>query len=92
MKIALISSCKDLDFRKYIGSSCTEIVTNIPNLECFIRELPVIYKEDIDELINDADWVTVICGKRLRGPSAVISKCRKYHVSFEIINIDALPR
>ena len=89
MRIALISSSKNPDVKKFVLPGCTEIVTNIPNLESNIQGIPIIYNTDIDELIKNADWVTIVCGKNLRGSSTVISKCRKYHVSVETINADA---
>ena len=89
MRIALISSYKNLDFNRFICRGCTEIVTNIPNLDSNIQGIPIIYNTDVDELIKNADWVTIVCGKSLRGSSTVISKCRKYHVSVETINADA---
>ena len=90
MRIALISYYKVSDYKKYISPRCTEILTNVPDLEEHIPSIPIIYKADIDELIKNADWVTVICGKSLRGSSTVISKCRKYHVTAEVVNIDTL--
>ena len=33
MKVALIGSSKIIDPKKYLPKECTEILTNIPNLE-----------------------------------------------------------
>ncbi|MBO5701682.1 MAG: hypothetical protein J6S71_04520 [Clostridia bacterium] len=88
MKIALISSLKNLNFEKYISKNCKEIRTNIPNLADSIQGIPITYCKDKDELIKDADWVTVICDIKHAKASTVISRCKKYHVSFEIIIAD----
>ncbi len=89
MKIALISSCKNLEFKKFIYPSCTEIITNIPNLENSIQNIPITCTNDFDELIKNADWVIVIYDKDHRKLPPVFSKCRKYHVTTEIVNADA---
>lgn len=80
MKIALIGSSKIVDPKNYIPENCTEILTNIPNLE------NTVFCPDLDELIQAADYVMVIVSGRSRIP-AVASKCKKHEKSFEVVFI-----
>ena len=77
MKIALIGSSKIINPKNYLPKECTEILTNIPNLE------NTVFCSDIDELIQAADYVIVIVNGRSRIPS-VAAKCKKYEKSFEV--------
>ena len=88
MKIALISSCENFDYKKIISPNCTKIITNITNLENVIQDVPIEYETDIDILIKNADWVMVIYDKKHKKLPAVISKCKNYHISVEFINAD----
>ncbi len=80
MKIALIGSSKNIDPKNYLPQECTEILTNIPNLE------NTVFCPDIGELIEVADYVMVIVNGRSRIPS-VAAKCKKHEKSFEVIFI-----
>ena len=88
MIIALISTLKNVDFKEYVSQNCKEIRTNIPNLAEHIHDIPITYTKDKDALIKDADWVTIICDRKHSNVSTVLPKCRKYHVSAEIIIVD----
>ena len=78
VKIAIISYMKTVEIEPYIPSDCTEILTNIEH-----TEILATYKPDINEIINEADYVIVLTDGKSRIP-AVCAKCKKLGKSFEI--------
>ena len=75
---------------KIIDENCTEIITNIPYLREQISDIPITYEKDIDIIIQNSNYVAVIYDQMHRPSTAAISKCRKYHISFEIVNADQI--